>query len=70
MQKELLAEGIELEVFDGDIPSVEVSGLTGKGLPDLIDTLSLMAEMRDLHAEHDGPVFGYVLESKVQKGLG
>lgn len=70
VQKELMAEGLQLEPFGGDIPCVAVSGLTGKGLPDLVETLSAMAEMQDLRAEYDGRVHGYVIESKVQKGLG
>lgn len=70
MQKALLSENIQLEVFGGDVPSVEVSGLTGLGLGDLVETLSAMAELQDLRAERDGPVHGYVLESKVHKGLG
>lgn len=70
VQKALLAEDVQLEVFGGDIPSVEVSGLTGHGLPDLVETLSALAEMQNLRAEADGPVQGYVLESKMHKGLG
>jgi translation initiation factor IF-2 len=65
-----LVEDIHLEEFGGDIPSVEVSGLTGKGLPDLVETISLISEIQDVRAEPDGNVFGYVLESKVVKGLG
>ncbi|KAK0442948.1 translation initiation factor IF-2 [Armillaria borealis] len=70
VQKALLAADVQLEEFGGDVPSVEVSGLTGKGLPTLVETLSAMAEMQELRAERDGPVHGYVLESQVQKGLG
>ncbi|KAJ7349196.1 hypothetical protein DFH08DRAFT_864714 [Mycena albidolilacea] len=70
LQKALLVEDIHLEEFGGDIPSVEVSGLTGKGLPDLVETISLISEIQDIRAEPDGNVFGYVLESKVVKGLG
>ncbi|KXN90545.1 Translation initiation factor IF-2 [Leucoagaricus sp. SymC.cos] len=66
----LMSEGIQLESLGGDVPSVEVSGLTGQGLPDLVETLSAMAELQDLRAEADGPVHGYLLESKVTKGLG
>lgn len=66
----LMAEGIQLECFGGDVPSVEVSGLTGKGLPELVETLSAMAELQDLRAEIEGSVHGYVLESKMTKGLG
>jgi len=68
--KALMAEGVQLEEFGGDIPAVHVSGLTGEGLPDLIETLSAVAEVRDLRAEQDGPVFGHVLESNIHKGLG
>ena len=70
VMKALMAEGLELEVLGGDIPSVEVSGLTGQGLPELVETISVMAEMQELRAEYDGRAHGYVLESKVHKGLG
>ena len=66
----MLAEGVQLETFGGDVPAVHVSGLTGEGLPTLIETISLVAEMQDLRAEQTGPIQGYVLESKVDKGLG
>lgn len=59
-----------MEAFGGEIPSVEVSGLTGQGLDQLVETISAVAEMSDLRAEMKGNVFGYVLDSKVVKGLG
>ena len=52
------------------MPCVHVSGLTGKGLNQLVETISLLAEIQDLRAEKDGQVHGYVLESKMQRGLG
>ncbi|KAF9068645.1 hypothetical protein BDP27DRAFT_1223733 [Rhodocollybia butyracea] len=70
VQKSLLAEDIQLEQYGGDIPAVHVSGKTGDGLPTLVETLSAIAEMQDLRAEHDGPVHGYILESNMHKGLG
>ncbi|KAI0748310.1 initiation factor 2 [Daedaleopsis nitida] len=66
----LLAEGVQLETFDGDVPCVPVSGLTGQGLDQLVETLSALAEMQDLRSEQEGVLQGYVLESKVTKGLG
>jgi translation initiation factor IF-2 len=69
-KRALLSEGIQLETFGGDVPCVEVSGLTGHGLNDLVETLSAMAECQELHAERDGPVHGCVIESKVHRGLG
>ncbi|EJU05627.1 initiation factor 2 [Dacryopinax primogenitus] len=66
----LLAEGVQLESLGGDVPSVEVSGLTGKGLDDLIETISTIAEVADLRADQTSKAEGYVLESKVDKGRG
>lgn len=65
-----MVEGIQLESLGGDTPSVSVSGLTGKGLDKLVETLSTLAEVQDLRAERDGQVHGYVLESNLHKGLG
>ncbi|KAJ2916853.1 hypothetical protein MD484_g3545, partial [Candolleomyces efflorescens] len=70
VEKALMAEGIQLESYGGDIPAVYVSGLTGQGLPDLVETLAALAEMQDLRAEQSGFAFGEILESKVQRGLG
>lgn len=70
IQTELMAEGLELEIMGGDIPSVEVSGLTGQGLDKLVETISVLAELRDLRAEREGPAFGYVLEAEKRKGIG
>ncbi|KAI0319795.1 hypothetical protein OF83DRAFT_1169861 [Amylostereum chailletii] len=70
VQNELMVEGVQLEALSGDIPAVQVSGLTGLGLDQLVETISAVSEMQDLRAEQDGLVYGYVLESKVQKGLG
>ncbi len=67
---ELWAEGIQLESMQGDIPAVELSGLTGEGLDKLVETISAVAEIRDIRSEVDGPLHGYVLESKMSKGHG
>ena len=67
---DLWSEGVELETMGGDVPSAEVSGLTGHGLDNLLETLSLVADLQDIRAESDGPAHGYILESNVVKGLG
>ncbi|WVQ94490.1 hypothetical protein IAU59_001569 [Kwoniella sp. CBS 9459] len=64
------AEGVHLEEDGGDTPSVKVSGLTKLGLDDLVETLSTLAEIRDLRARKEGKAEGYVLESRVDKGRG
>ncbi|VDC06042.1 unnamed protein product [Peniophora sp. CBMAI 1063] len=67
---QLLVEGVETEPLGGSVPAVEVSGLTGLGLSDLVETLGAVSEVADYKAERTGPVHGFVLESRVQKGLG
>ena len=66
----LLSEGVQLEEFGGDIPCVEVSGLTGLGLDNLMETISAVAEVSDLRAEVDTRAHGVVLEAKMDKGRG
>jgi len=70
VQNALWAEGIHLESMGGDVPSVEVSGLTGQGLDQLLEIISVLAEIRDVRADVCGPVQGYILESKVLRGFG
>jgi translation initiation factor IF-2 len=65
-----LAEGVQLEAMGGDVPSVEISGLTGKGLDQLVETITAVAEMQDLRADSNGQAYGRIVESKLQKGLG
>lgn len=62
-----------LEGFDIYGPPVQVtpvSGLTGKGLDDLIETLAVQSEMMDLRADVTSSVEGVVLDAKIDKGLG
>ncbi|KAG8906858.1 hypothetical protein FRB99_005918 [Tulasnella sp. 403] len=66
----LLSEGVELEEFGGEVPSVEVSGLTGLGLDKLMETIITVAEVSDLRAEKDIRAHGHVLEARMDKGRG
>ncbi|BGP40783.1 translation initiation factor IF-2 [Rhodotorula kratochvilovae] len=70
VKQELMAAGIEVEDFGGDVPCVEVSSVTGQGLADLVETISAIAEVRELRAERAGRVEGRVIESRVEKGRG
>src|SRR5258708_28862369 len=66
----LLAEGVELEELGGDVPCVEVSGLSGMGLDKLVETLATLAEIKELRGRVEGLAEGRVLESRVDKGRG
>ncbi|KAH0830453.1 hypothetical protein J3R83DRAFT_1850 [Lanmaoa asiatica] len=66
----LLSAGVPLEEGGGDVPCVTVSGLTGSGLPELVETIALVADVMDLRAEQICTPVGYVLESRILKGFG
>jgi len=58
------------EDWGGDVPFVPVSALTGQGIDELLDTISLQAEMLELKAPITGPAKGTVIEARLDKGRG
>ncbi|KAI8825695.1 uncharacterized protein EV422DRAFT_137193 [Fimicolochytrium jonesii] len=70
LKEGLLRYDVVLEEFGGEIPAVEVSGLTGKGLDELEETIVTMAEVMDIRGDPNGPVEGVVIESKLVRGKG
>ncbi|MDC9724442.1 MAG: translation initiation factor IF-2 [Gammaproteobacteria bacterium] len=58
------------EDWGGDVPFVPVSALTGQGVDELLDTISLQAEMLELKAIATGPAKGTVIEARLDKGRG
>jgi translation initiation factor IF-2 len=70
VKSQLYSEGVQVEEFGGDVPCVEISGKTGQGLDKLQETLIAISELNELKAEKRGAAEGYVIESRVEKGLG
>ncbi len=69
--KQMLAsEGVFVESFGGDTPSVEVSAEKRKGIDELLEMILLVAEMEELQCKKDVPAKGSVIESKVNKKKG
>lgn len=56
--------------WGGDVEVVRTSGLTGQGLPDLLDTLLLTAELHDFRANPNRPATGACLEAFRDEGRG
>jgi translation initiation factor IF-2 len=54
----------------GDTPFVETSAATGKGIDELLDMLSLVAEMKELKANPNKRAKGTCLESMLNEGEG
>ena len=70
VKQELVAEGVVPEEYGGDSPFVEVSAKTGQGIDDLLENVSLQAEVLELTAPIDAPAKGLVIEAKLDKGKG
>ncbi len=58
------------EEWGGDTLVVECSAKSGQGIPDLLDTILLQAEMLELTANPKKPGKGLVIESRLDKGRG
>ncbi|HLZ51697.1 MAG TPA: translation initiation factor IF-2 [Candidatus Acidoferrum sp.] len=56
--------------WGGDTEFVEVSAKQKKGIDKLLETILLVADLRELKANPDAPASGTVLESRVDKGRG
>lgn len=58
------------EQWGGDTICVPVSALTKQGLPELLDTILLVAEVKELKANPDRQAKGIVIEARLDKGRG
>ena len=58
------------EDLGGDIPVVEISALKGDGIDDLLETLSLVAEIEELMSVYESNASGYIIESRMEVGKG
>jgi len=70
VKNDLLAQDIVAEDFGGDTQMVELSAKTGQGVDNLLDAISLQAEVLELKAVHEGRATGVVIESALDKGRG
>ncbi len=69
--KQTLAEAeIFVEGWGGDIPWVGISAKTGQGVPELLDTLLLVAELEELTADGKLPGEGVIIEANMDPKKG
>ncbi|OOG46979.1 translation initiation factor IF-2 [Rhodanobacter sp. C01] len=58
------------EDWGGDVQFIPVSAKTGAGVEDLLDAISVQAEVMELKAVADGRASGVVIESRLDRGRG
>ena len=70
LKKDLSANNVLVEEWGGEVPLVGVSATKKTGIPDLLETIQLTAEVLDLKANPNRPAEGAVLEARMEKGRG
>lgn len=67
---DLANEGVFLEGRGGDVPVVEVSNKTGQGIEDLLEVLTLLADLNEISADPAGTLEAPIIEAKRDKSRG
>ncbi len=70
VKNELAAKNVIPEDWGGDTQCIPVSAETGEGIEQLLEALSLQAEVLELKAAADIPASGLVIESRLDRGRG
>ena len=70
VKQELTKYELVPEEWGGDIICVPVSALTKKGIDDLLESVLMVAEMKELKANPSRRAKGIVIEAKLDKGRG
>jgi translation initiation factor IF-2 len=70
VKQQLSKIGLIPEEYGGETITVPVSGLTGEGVPKLLEMILLQAEVMELRAEASGPATGSILEARKTEGKG
>ena len=69
-KQQLMKLGLSPVEWGGDTEFVEVSALTGQGLDNLLETLSLTSDILELKADAKRPALGVVLEAEASTSRG
>ena len=70
VRAKLTEQNVITEELGGDVPSVEISATRGDGLDDLLETLDLMAQIKELKASPKPLASGVVVDSRLDHGMG
>jgi translation initiation factor IF-2 len=70
VKQQLASLGLTPEEWGGEVIFVEVSALTGEGIDELLEMLTLQAEILELKANPNKPAVGVVLEARLSEGRG
>ncbi len=69
-EQQLYGMGLIPDNMGGEVPFVQTSAATGKGIDELLETLSVVAELKELKANPNKPASGTCLEAFVSEEEG
>ena len=70
IRQSLAGHEVVPESWGGETMFVDVSAITGQGIDDLLEAISLQAEVLELSAPREGAARGVVVESRIERGRG
>lgn len=70
VKRQLADNDLTPDEWGGETMVLPVSALTGDGIEDLLEAISLIADDADIEANPDGKIVGTVLEAQVEKSRG
>jgi len=70
VRQQLLEHELIVEEFGGEVVSVPVSAITGEGVPDLLESILLVAEISELKANPSELAKGVIVESRIDRNRG
>ncbi|HPV99592.1 MAG TPA: translation initiation factor IF-2, partial [Oscillospiraceae bacterium] len=70
VMQSLTEYGLVPEAWGGDVVCVPVSAKTGQNIPNLLEMITLVADVKELKANPDRLARGTVIESRLDKGRG
>ncbi|NOR31763.1 MAG: translation initiation factor IF-2 [Sulfitobacter sp.] len=70
VRTDLLQHEVIVEKMSGEVQDVEVSATTGQGLDELLEAISLQAELLELKANPNRAAVGAVIEAQLDVGRG
>lgn len=70
VMEQLARVGVQSESWGGKVAFIEISALTGQGIPDFLERIHLEAEILDLKANPKAPARGTVIEASISEARG
>jgi len=68
--RQLSERDLLIEDWGGDVIAIPLSGITGEGVPELLENIQLVAEISELKANPEREAMGVVVEARKDKSKG